>query len=54
MGLWEIFVCVWVILAVFSILAISMARSKETGKGKATNFSMERAVKKERLIRHKP
>ena len=31
MGLWEIFVCVWVVLAIFSILAISMARSKLSG-----------------------
>ena len=44
MGLWEIFVCVWAILAVFFILAISMARSKNTGKGKATSSFMERAV----------
>ena len=41
MGLWGIFVCVWAVLAVFSILAISMARSKITGKRKATNSSME-------------
>ena len=40
------FVCVWAVLVVFSILAISMARSKNTGKGKATSSSMERAVKK--------
>ena len=46
MGLWEMFVCVWAILAVFSILAISMARSKNIGKGKATSSSMERVVKK--------
>ena len=46
MGWWEIFVCVWAILAIFSILAISMARLKSTGKGKATSSSMERAFKK--------
>ena len=46
MGCWETFVCVWAILAIFAILAISMARSKNTGKGKATSYSMERAVKK--------
>ena len=46
MGWWEIFVCVWAILAIFSILAISMERSKNTGKGKVTNSSMDRAVKK--------
>ena len=46
MGCWETIVCVWAILAIFAILAISMERSKNTGKGKATNSSMERAVKK--------
>ena len=46
MGCWETFVCVWDILAIFAILVISMARSKNTGKGKATSSSMERAIKK--------
>ena len=46
MGCWETIVCVWAILAIFAILAISMARSKNTGKGKTPNSSMERAVKK--------
>ena len=46
MGCWETVVCVWAILAIFAILAISMARSKNTRKGKATSSSMERAVKK--------
>ena len=45
MGCWETFVCVWSVLAIFSIFSISMARSKNTGKGKATSSSMERAVK---------
>ena len=36
----------WAILAIFAILAISMARSKNTGKGKVPSSSMERAVKK--------
>ena len=49
MGLWEICVCVWAVLAVFSILAISMARSKNTRKGKATSSFMERAVKKRKV-----
>ena len=53
MSLWEVFVCVWAVLAIFSILAISMARSKNTVKGKATSSSMERVVKKERSIRRK-
>ena len=46
MGCWETILCVWAILSIFAILAISMARSKNTGKGKATSSSMERAVKK--------
>ena len=46
MGLWETVVCVWAILAICAILAISMARLKNTGKGKALSSSMERAVKK--------
>ena len=46
MGYWETFVYVWAILAIFAILAISMARLKNTGKGKAISSSMERAVKK--------
>ena len=49
MGLWKICVCVCAVLAVFSILAISMARSKNTGKGKATSSSMERVVKKRKV-----
>ena len=32
--------------SIFSILAISMARSKNTGKGKEPSSSMERVVKK--------
>ena len=46
MGCWETFVCIWAILAIFAILAISMARLNNTRKGKATSSSMERAVKK--------
>ena len=46
MGWWEICVCVWAVLAIFSILAISMARSKKIRKGKATSSSMELTVKK--------
>ena len=41
MGCWETFVCVWTILTVFAIFSISMARSKNTGKRKATSSSME-------------
>ena len=34
-GFWDIILYVWAICAITSILAISMARSKNTGKGKA-------------------
>ena len=45
-GYWDIVLCVWAVFSIFSILAISMVRSKNTGKGKAPSSSMERAVKK--------
>ena len=45
-GYWDVVVCIWAVFAIFSILSISMARSKNTGKGKAPSSSMERAVKK--------
>ena len=45
-GCWDFVLYVWAVFSVFSILAISMARSKNTGKGKAPSSSMERAVKK--------
>ena len=45
-GFWDIILCVWAIFSIISILAISMARSKNTGKGKAPSSSMERAMKK--------
>ena len=45
-GYWDIVLYVLVVFAIFSIPAISMARSKNTGKGKAPSSSMERAVKK--------
>ena len=46
MGCWDIILCIWAIVAIFAILAISMARSRNIGKGKAPRSSMERAVKK--------
>ena len=45
-GFWDIVLYVWAICAIIAILSISMARSKNTGKGKALSSSMERAVKK--------
>ena len=46
MGFWEFILCIWAIFSIFAIFTISMARSKNTGKGKAPSTSMERAVKK--------
>ena len=48
-GFWDIVLCVWAILAIISILAISMDRSKNTGKGKALSSSMEQDVKKRKF-----
>ena len=48
MGCWDIVLCVWAVFSIFSILAISMTRSKNIGKGKAPISSMERAVKKQK------
>ena len=45
-GFWNIVLYVQAICAIISILAVSMARSKNIGKGKASSSSMERAVKK--------
>ena len=43
---WDIILCIWAIFSIFSIFSISMARSKNTGKGTAPSSSMERALKK--------
>ena len=48
-GYWDIVLCVWVVFSIFSILAISMARSKNSGKGKAPSSFMERDVKKRKV-----
>ena len=45
-GFWDLMISVWAIWAIIAIIAISMARSKNTGKGKASSSSMEQAVKK--------
>ena len=41
MGCWEIIFSIWAIFAIFTIFSISIARSKNTGKGKAPRSSME-------------
>ena len=45
-GFWDLVICIWAICAIIAILAVSMARSKNIGKGKAPGSSMERAMKK--------
>ena len=40
-GFWDFVLYVWAICAIISILAISMARSKNTGKGKAPRVGCE-------------
>ena len=53
-GFWNIFLYVWAICAIITILAVSMARSKNIGKGKAPSSSMERAVKKRKSNSSQP
>ena len=53
-GYWDVVLYVWAILAIISFLAISMARSKNTGKGKAPSSSIERAVKKRKSDTSQP
>ena len=45
-GFWDVVFYVWALFAVFAALSISMARSKNTKKGKAPSSSMEHAVNK--------
>ena len=53
-GYWDVVLYVWAILAIIDVLAISMARSKNTGKGKAPSSSMEWAVKKRKSDTSQP
>ena len=53
-GFWDIVLYVWAICAIIAILAISMARSKNTGKGKAPSSSMKQAVKKRKSNSSQP
>ena len=48
---WDFVLYVWAICA---ILAVSMARSKNIGKGKVPSSSMERAVKKRKSDSSQP
>ena len=53
-GLWDLAIYIWAICAIIAILAISMARSKNIGKGKAPGPSIERAVKKRKSDSSQP
>ena len=53
-GFWDVVLYVWAISAIIPILAISMVRSKNTGKGKAPSSSMERVVKKRKSDSSQP
>ena len=53
-GFWDIMLYVWAICAIIAILAVSMARSKNIGKGKAPSSSMERAMKKRKSDSSQP
>ena len=53
-GFWDVIIYIWAIWAVIAILAISMARSKNVGKGKASSSSMGQAVKKRKYDASQP
>ena len=53
-GFWDVIIYIWAIWAVIAILAISMARSKNVGKGKASSSSMGQAVKKRKSDASQP
>ena len=53
-GFWDLMIYIWAIWAVIAILAISMARSKNVGKGKASSSSMGQAVKKRKSDASQP
>ena len=53
-GFWDLTIYIWAIWAVIAIIAISMARSKNIGKGKASSSSMGQAVKKRKSDTSQP
>ena len=53
-GFWDFVIYIWAICSIIAILAVSMARSKNIGKGKAPSSSMERAVKKRKSDSSQP
>ena len=54
MSFWDVIIYIWAIWAIIAILAISMARSKNIGKGKASSSSMGQAVKKRKYDASQP
>ena len=53
-GFWDMMIYIWAIWAVIAIIAISMARSKNIGRGKASSSSLEQAVKKRKSDASQP
>ena len=53
-GFWSLMIYIWAIWAIIAIIAISMARSKNVRKGKASSSSMGQAVKKRRSDASQP
>ena len=53
-GFWDVIIYIWAIWAVIAILAISMERSKNVVKGKASSSSMGQAVKKRKSDASQP
>ena len=53
-GFWDMMIYIWAIWAVIAIIAISMERSKNIGRGKASSSSMEQAVKKRKSDASQP
>ena len=53
-GFWDTVLYVWATCAIITIFVVSMARSKNIGKGKAPSSSMERAVKKRKSDSSQP
>ena len=53
-GFWDVIIYIWAIWAVIAVLAISTARSKNVGKGKASSSFMGQAVKKRKSYASQP
>ena len=53
-GLWDLVIYIWVICAIIAILVVSMALSKNIGKGKASSSFMGQAVKKRKSDSSQP